>query len=177
MVMNIVLKRRDGIEFFVACVKKNGIYRVLGKYVSLSGNLRTTSEDGPYGSELEARRRCQSLAKNKLRKKDFVRIPVQKIPNEIIPFLEFPTNMQITPQEMIQMIAEVRLERYVVFKDARGLEDFFDIGVEYLARITDDDDSLLVYDRFGKPRNCFIARMESISLTDEAKKAEGMGVL
>ena len=174
--MNIVLRNPSGgrDEFFIACIKKNGAYYVYGRYVSPEGKLRTMSKCGPFDTVSAATDRCRSLARNKVRKKGFEKVSLDEVPDKVAPYIEMPTDMQMTPQELIRMVQEARRERYVIFKNVQGLEEFFDVDVEYLAKTTDEEDVLAVYDRFGGLRKCFIERMKSVVPTDEAKKAEGM---
>lgn len=173
--MNIVLKSSTNKrpEFFIACIKKNGTYHVYGKYVSFDGVLRIVSKSESFPTEAQARLRCRSLAKSKIRKKGFIEIGLGEIPKRVVPFLEIPPDMQLTAEEMILMIQKTRRERYVVFKDVNGIEESFDVGIEYLAEITDDEGVLTVYDRFGEARQCFVERMSAIVPTDEARQAEG----
>lgn len=169
---------RDGVwgcpEFFIACIKRNGSYHVYGKYVYSDGRLRVVSKSEAFQTELEAKERCRSLAKTKIRKKGFVEISLCDVPVKIAPFLEVPPGTQITMEELIKMVHENRRERYVIFKDVNGLEGYFDVGVEYLAKTTDEEGVLLVYDRFGNTKQCFAERMESIVPTEDAKLAEGL---
>lgn len=172
--MNIVLKKTRPVEYYVACVKKNGAYVVYGKYVTKDGELREHSKSEPFRTESEAVVRCRNLAKMKVRKKGFKELPLDEIPEKVAKHMEVPPNMQVTAEEMLQHIKQARSERYVVFSDVGGMEEYFDVDVEYVAHTTDEEGVLTVYDRFGDSRQCFAERMKSIVATEDAKQAQGI---
>jgi hypothetical protein len=172
--MNIVLKKLRPVEYYIACVKKNGSFMVHGKYITKEGKIREQSKSGPFDTYEEGIIRCRSLAKMKIRKKGFYEVELADIPEKVCVHMEVPPDMQITPAEMLAVMRGAKAERYVVFKNVLGLEESFDLGVEYLATVTEEDGVLSVYDRFGETRQCFEERMESIVPTEDAKKAEGI---
>ena len=168
--MNIVLKKTQPLEYFISCIKKNGEFWVYGKYVSPDGKLRELSKNGPFSTQEEAVKRCRGLAKTKVRKKGFVELSLDEFPESVLTHMEIPPDMQISPEEMLQKIKEARRERYVVFGNVLGMEEYFDTGVEYLALTTEEPGVLSVFDRFGEQRSCFKDRMSSIVDTEDAKK-------
>jgi len=174
--MNIVLQGNGkGAEFYIACIRQvAATYHVLGKCITSKGELRECSKNGIYASMSEAVQRCRALAKTKVRKKDMRELSLPDIPKKVAKHLEVPPDMKVSPEELLEHIRRTRTERYVVFREVVGIEEWFDAGVEYLAHVTDDEGVLLVYDRFGDQRECFVERMESVVPTEDAKKAEGI---
>ena len=174
--MNIPLRGRDG-SYYIACVKHNGVFVVVGKRLNTDGSLRELGQEFRFDSIEEAKKRCRSLAKMKVRKKGFVQIELDSLPLEAHRHLEIPTEMQLTPEELLALVREARLERYVVFKDVTGMEVYFDEGVEYLALIDESDpDFLIVFDRYGEKRNCRVDRMDLIRETEKAEEAGKIGL-
>ena len=174
--MNIILKRINHVEYFISCVKKHSdtAFIVYGKYISKEGAIRTQSKSSIFSTERQAMDRCHSLAKTKIRKKFFIEIPLDEVPDNVSAHLEIPAELQVTAQELILHIKEARKERYVIFKEDFGLDEFFDAEVEYLGLVTEDEDILTVFDRYGDPRQCFVERMKSIIPTEDAEQAKGM---
>ena len=174
--MNIILKKIRPVEYYIACVKKHSenSFVVHGKYITIAGEIRAQSRSSEFRAERQALDRCHSLAKTKIRKKNFEEIPLSGIPEIVSAHMEIPVELQITAQELLIQIEEARKERYVVFKKEQGLDDFFDSGVEYLGFVTEDDGIISVFDRYGDSRDCFVERMESIIPTEDAEKAKGL---
>jgi len=107
------------------------------------------------------------MAKTKTRKRNYVEVPLDSLNEKVRVHLEPPPEMQVTAEEMMNFISRLKRERYVVFKDINGLEDWFDVGVEYIGYEIDDD-FISVYDKFGKLRDCMKCRMSSIVPTESA---------
>jgi hypothetical protein len=108
------------------------------------------------------------LAKTKTRKGKGEIVPLEKLPKVVMNFLEVPPDMQLTPQEMIELMANICREKYVIFKDLNGMEEFFDLGVQYLGFETDDFDFIKVFDKFGQLRDCLKSRIETLEPTERA---------
>ena len=173
--MNIVLKKPDGAEYYIACIRReNGHYVTQGKCVRPVGTLRERGRAFEFESLVDARRKCRRLAKAKMRRRRYVQIQAEQLPESVLRFLEMPPDTQMSPEEMIQFLKETRRERYVVFADVSGLDDYFDAGVEYMGRITRDKDTLLVYDRFGEPRNVSKSRLSAVEPTERCMELKVM---
>jgi len=169
--MNIVLFNEVKKEYCIVCIKvgmgDSGIpnYMVQGKRIhAVRGCLH--GQPFNFSVKKEAEKRCRSLARIK-RRHGYKEIALDKIQSYLHRYLEVPPDMNLTPQQMIEFLTKSRRERYVVFKNISGLEDCFDLGVQYLAYTVDEDDVLLVYDKFGESRNCFKERFSTIVLTEE----------
>jgi len=173
--MNIVLRRPDGNEYYVAAVRRDGdAYAVQGKCVSKQGKLRTLGRSFEAPTLTEARRRCRQLAKVKVRKRKYTQVELTRVPASVTHLLEVPPEMQLTPQEMLDLIRNSKQERYVVFSDTSGMEDYFDVGVQYLGYATDDEGIFRVHDRFGDLRHVFRERLASVDDTERSAQLENM---
>lgn len=173
--MNIVLQKSNPSEYYVACVKQaDEGFVVWGKYVTKDGDIRDTYNSPSFDTNEQAVVRCRNLAKMKIRKKGFSELALDQIPIKVAKHMEMPPDVDVSAEEMLSQLKEARNERYVVFKDTKGIEEYFDAGVEYLAHTTGEEGVLLVFDRFGESRQCFSDRMESITATEEAKRAQGI---
>ena len=165
--MNIVLRRPDGREYYLVAVRKDdGRYVTQGKCIRAVGGLRGRGCSFIYASLAEAERKCRILARTKVKRRGYKRIQLEQLPEHIVPFLEPPPETQLTTKEAIELLKETRRERYVVFKDVSGLEEYFDADVEYLARQTRNKETIAIYDRFGELRNIFKERLASIEPTE-----------
>jgi hypothetical protein len=125
-----------------------------------------------FQTKEDAMRRCRQLAKTKMKMKDYETLPLERLPKTVQEHLEVPVEMQISPEEMVKLIAQAKLERYVVFEDVDGIEDYFNAGIEYIGYLVEDD-FLEVHDKFGDLRHCFASRMSSVRLTERAEQVGG----
>ena len=171
--MNIALTRKHqgNTEYLVYSVRRTGAgHAVRSKKVQSNGKLLgMLTED--KNTEKEARDRIKTMIHVKLKKQDWTPVDLVQLPKEVVKFLEVPPEMQVTPEEMLMILKKAHDERYVYFTNVNGLEEFFDIGVEYLGYKTDDDKTLKVFDRYGTLRECFIHRMKLIEPTERALEA------
>lgn len=178
--MNIVLFSDEKKEYCIACIKvgigDSGIpnYMVQGKRIDSFGRFIAFGQPFNFSVKKEAEKRCISLARIK-RRHGYKEIALDVVQSYLHKHLEVPPDMKLTPQQMIEFLTKSRRERYVVFKDISGLEDCFDLGVQYLAYTVDEDDVLLVYDKFGEARNCFKERFLTIVLTEVNEKGNKNG--
>jgi len=177
--MNIVLKNPKKQEYYVACVKRDGdVYIAMGKCVDVSGKLREFGTRFNFNTLEAAQKKCKELAKIKVKKRKYSDVPLVKVPEPIQEHLEVPPDMQLTPQEMVALIADARRERYVVFRDVDGMENYFDQGIEYIGYAHNEDspdvECLEVYDRFGDLRHCLRSRMASINPTERCIEVGGL---
>jgi hypothetical protein len=126
----------------------------------------------PCFDEHEAKKRCRSFIKEKVKRQGYVRVEPDKIPDFIVGFLAADLDKQLTPQEIIEYVKMVRRERYIVLMDNTGLEDCFDLGVEYLAYDSGDPDTIDVCDKFGTLRGVYHKRIASVEKTENATLIE-----
>ena len=173
--MNVAMWSEKRREYYLASVRKDGGFVARGRRVSEDGRLLELCAPFAFASKAEAEARCGDLAKTKGKKKGYVPVPLEKLPPEVQAHLQAPPDMQLTPQEMVALLAESRLELYVVFADVAGMEAWFDVGVEYIGCETGDKDFIRVYDRFGQPRECFRLRACSVKPTERAVEVAGKG--
>jgi hypothetical protein len=175
--MNIALQTPGG-EFYIACIKKNGgPYIVVGKYILPDGTVRQFGQEFRFDRLEDAEKRCRAMAKMKVRKKGFLPVLLEDLPEATHRHLEIPPDMQLTPEEMIEFVRDARRERYVVFGDVFGIEAYFDLGVEYLAlTVPGDDEHFLVYDKYGEKRHYHKDRMESVRMTERSEEASKLGL-
>ena len=166
--MNIVLFNPFNTVYFIASVRKENGFSVITKKVSKEGILLARGSDFKFELEREAEQRVRDIIKIKIKKKGLCSVDLDKLPLGVVNFLEVPTDMMVTPDEMMLIIKEAQSERYVIFRDTTGLEEYFDKGIEYLGYLTDDVNTLRVCDKLGLFRECFVQRFQSIALTERA---------
>lgn len=122
----------------------------------------------PCSDEWEAKKRCRGLVGTKIKKRGYVRIEMDKIPDFVAGFLVVDLDKQLTPQEILEYVRKVRNERYVVLADNAGFEDLFDLGVQYVAYNMEDPDTIEVCDKFGTLRGIYRKRIATIEKTENA---------
>lgn len=169
--VNLALWNGFRKEYYLPCLKRHaneGKYVAVGKRVSVDGRLLELCASFEFATESDACRKCRDLAKLKRRKCGYVQVELETLPKEVQKYLEVPVGMQMTPEEMVELIVQSKTERYVVLKDVSNMEDFFDVGVPYLGYLGDDKDYVKVYDRFGTVRECFVERVASMEPTERA---------
>lgn len=170
--MNIVLHNVKGAEFYIAALKKDGDdFIAFGKRVSKDGRLASVGQAFKFHNRRSAELKIRDLAKVKIKRRGWVPINLENLPEKVVRFLEVPPEMQVTPEELVLILRNAQAERYVIFSDVSGLEEFFDAGVEYLGFAVEDEHTVKVFDRFGTLRECFVHRMLSVELTERAVEA------
>lgn len=170
--MNIALWNKARKEYYIVSVKSHAneddAFVTRGKRVSPEGRLIEWCEGFAFETKAEAERKCRDLAKMKARKGKGEVIPLEKLPKIVMNFLEVPPDMQLTPQEMIELLANIEREKYVTFKDLNGMEDLFDPGIQYLGFETEDPEFVKVFDKFGQIRDCLKSRIATTEPTERA---------
>ena len=176
--MNIVLRKPDSEEYYVVYTQESirGGFFCGAKVVSFCKESESPShmaycEQNFFKTKEDSAKRCRSRAKTKMRKRGCVRVEFEDIPEKLFPGVELPLDMNINEKELIEKAREAKRERYVIFSDVSGMENFFEVGGEYLAH-EKSDGFLSVYDRFGECRECFADRMKSITPTERTKEIE-----
>lgn len=169
--MNIVLHNTKGDEYYIVSLKVGqnaGGYLAIGKRVSNDGRLISIGQTSRFQDRKLAERRVRDQIKIKIKRRGWQRVNLESLPVKVVKYLEVPPEMQVTPEELVMVLRKAQAERYVIFKDVAGLEEYFDAGVEYLGYVTDDEHTIKVFDRFGALRDCFINRLLSVDLTERA---------
>ena len=171
--MNIALWSKERKEYYIASVKEHsnepGRFVACGKRISEDGHLIERGMSFDFDSEQNARVRCRGLAKMKKRKKGMVDVPLDKLTTAVQVHLAVPSDMQVSPQEMVLIILNAKSERYVTLKSVSGIEEQFDTNIEYLGfDVDEENDVVKVYDRFGVLREVFRDRIATIKPTERA---------
>lgn len=173
--MNIALTRKgdQGIEFYLAAVKRSGdVYTAVSKRIHSNGRIVAFGPGFKYNTEKEANQKVRDLIKIKIKRQNWMPVDLKKLPEPVVRHLEVPPELQVTPQELLMILRDAERERYVVFQDVSGLEEYFDADVEYIGYETDDNQTIKVFDRYGVLRECFKARVKSSSPTERASEAK-----
>jgi hypothetical protein len=174
--MNIVLTRKSDTnksEFYLAAVKRSGdVYVAISKRITNDGRMIATCSDFKYSTEKEAKKKVRDLIKIKMKRQDWNLIDLSNLPQPVMKFLEVPPEMQVTPEELVMILRDAQKERYCVFSDVAGLEEYFDAGIEYIGYETGDAHTFKAFDKFGTLRECFIRRLSKIEPTERAIEAE-----
>ena len=177
--MNIAIqglnRANEKKEFYIATVKRqaNDVFVARGKRVSLEGNLIEWCQGFAFKTQKQAEQKCRDLVKMKVRKQRGEIVPLDTLPKPVIDHLEVPSDMQLTPQEMVEMLTNISREVYVTFKDLNGMEEFFDPGVQYIGFETDESDFIKVWDKFGQLRDCLKIRIATSEPTERAIEVQG----
>jgi hypothetical protein len=172
--MNIVLQDKEGEDFYIATLKKVGdVFHAFGKRIHFDGRVIAIGQAFICPDQKSAEKKVKDLVKTKIKRRDWKPIDLENLPKSVIRFLEVPPDMQVTPEEMVMIIRRAKAERYVWFSNTFGLEEFFDLGVEYLGFVSDEDENIItVHDRFGVLRDCFRIRMSRVEPTERAIEAK-----
>jgi len=171
--MNIALTSGNDNGFYLASVRKTDkVFLALGKRIDKHGH-QVSIYQTQCESKKEAEKKAKCLARNKMKCRGWSPVDLNHLPPAIVRFVEVPPEMRVTPEELVMMIHDAQLERYIVFENTSGLEEYFDAGVEYLGYETDDKNVVKVFDRFGTLRDCFIQRVKLSYPTERAIEASG----
>ena len=173
--MNIVLQRKNAgrMEYLVYSIKRNKDgWESLVKKIGEDGKLIDV-RCGIMASEKAARDRIKTMIHIKMKKQTgWQKVELETLSDKIVKFLEVPPDMQVSPEEMVLILRKAKQERYVYFKNVAGIEDCFDMGVQYLGYVTEDDNLMKVFDKCGTLRDCFIHRLEKMEPTERALEVE-----
>ena len=174
--MNIVLSVSLE-EFFICSVLRiNEKYYAVSRRVNIRGTLLSHSSRECL-NEKDAESKIKTLANIKEKKRNWKIISVGSLPNSCVKFLIPEPKNQIPYDEIVPKIKEAKQERYVTMDDNSGFEEYFDVGIEYLAFCTSNNCTLNVIDKFGNLRNCFFNRLKNIRLTERAEECVKLGLL
>jgi hypothetical protein len=173
--LNIVLDNKKN-GFYIATIKKvDGQFLAVAKTVTSGGKFVCACDPFPFSNLKEAETKVKELIKVKIKRRGWIPVDISDIPNPVLKFLEVPSHMQMTEDEMIIFFRGKKFERYIVFKNVKGMEDYFDAGVEYLGYIELGNSGIYkVYDRFSVLRNCSVDRFASVTPTEYSEVFKGM---
>ena len=183
--MNFVLKepRADGGYFIISVVRDGDQFLVRSKRIDGVGNILVwndvnaegTFRAARYNTLAEAKERAKTIAGMKRKRQGMIPIEEKDLPSISVlkNRLAAKIDAQVNTEELLTILENARKERYVVFKDIAGLEDFFDLGVEYVGNVTDDPTLMEVFDKFGESRSVLVDRLDSINKTEQALEAAG----
>jgi hypothetical protein len=134
--------------------------------------MRTKSDLVYYKSRKEAEKAVRQRAKKKLAR-NYEKILIDDLPEKAMRHLAPDPDKVISTEEMIEMITVAKKERYVFFKNVSGMDHLFQIGMEYLAYITDEDEILEVVADNGERVMCMWERFSDVKETETANEAYG----
>lgn len=171
--MNIALRNKTGEVYYIASIRRNNdVFNAFGNRYDQAGNITARGQQFPFSNQKEAEAKVKDLVKTKMKRKDLFPTSLELLPRPVMHHLVVPPEMQATPEEMVMILKKAQVERYVVFHDVSGMEEYFDEGVEYIGYILEDDEYIIkVYDRYGTLRDCFRQRMSEIKPTERALEA------
>lgn len=170
--MNIALHNPGDSDFYIASVKKSDDdFVALGRRIGGDGKVISVGLAFKFQDKKAAKDKVKGLIKTKIKRRRWVPIDLEKLPKKVQKFLEVPPEMQVSPEEMVLILRDAKAERYVIFEDVNGLEEYFDVGVEYIGYQTEDKETIKVFDRYGTLREVFLRRMKTITLTERSTEA------
>jgi hypothetical protein len=169
--MNISLKNHDRYLLYSERKMSEGSFAIERKII-FNGNLVKKETVQVFKTREECADRLRVLHTNKIKNGWKKEIPVPDfVRKHYVDFLPIVSN-----EEVLAEVAKRKVERYVEFKDVDGIEDGFDLGMQYLAFVLPDDSSILnVIDRNGQVRPCSPDRFSKIELTEDAIVATKVG--
>lgn len=170
--MNIALRSIYGNEYYLASIRRTKTeFIVAGKRINQGGHVIAVGQSFSFASQKEAEKRIKDLVKTKVKRKGWTPVDLENLPRPVVRLLVVPDEMQVTPEELVLVLRSASKERYVVFKNVCGLEEYFDSDVEYIGYVTDEENVVKVFDRFGVLRDCFTDRMRSVIPTERSLEA------
>lgn len=183
--MNYVLKiPRDGGGYFIVSILRDGDeFIIRSKRIDSHGNVLVWNDVRGDGYSIahfktleEAKKRAQTIAAMKTKKRGMTEVLDKDFPDIVKAKLAAPIDSQVNQNELMELVSQFRKERYIIFKDVAGLEDFYDLGVEYVGHITEDPDMVEVFDKFGNVHSVLTSRLLSCEDTEQCKEAHAVGI-
>jgi Fe-S cluster assembly scaffold protein SufB len=181
--MNFALKepRSGGGFFIISIVKSDDKFLIQSKRIDQNGKIlvwNNMSSDGSfeavhYATLQEAKNKAEKMMRIKRKQRGMIDMLEANLPDSVKKRLAAPLEAQTNSVELLKLMEQARKERYVTFKNADGLEEFFDLGVEYVGYITDDDNLIEVFDKFGRSRGVLVDRLASIMKTEQCIEVGG----
>jgi len=169
--MNLILREADGKRsFYIVSVYKEGDkFTVRSKNVAENGKVLNWNHITTCDTLKEAEQRAKTLVIIKRKMRNYENVP--QIPFAVQRVLVPPMENQVSADELLREVRKVIRERYVIVTDNTGLEESFDIGIEYVGYLTKDENLMEVYDKFGEVVNVLVTRFSSIRDTEQAIQA------
>jgi hypothetical protein len=171
--MNEVLREPDDSLYVISLrhIENNATgFTVSSKCLWKDGNFRCKGTVSSFKTLAEAKKKLKDMAKTKVKRRGAVPVSITELPEDAFRHLAPELGSQISQEDMVALIEKSRRERYVVFKNVSGLEEWFDTGIEYLAEKGEDEEFMTVYDRYGDPRDTLRVRFESVRDTEVAEE-------
>lgn len=167
--MNICLKNNTEYLLYSERQWTTGEFAIERRVIDLNGNLQKNETIQVLSSRDECSSRIRVLISNKMKNgwekvfscPDFIR-------KYKVDFRPIALNAEVFTEAEGK-----KSERYVEFMNVDGIEDGFDLGMQYLAFVSPFcQDVLKVIDRNGVAKNCSTDRMLKIELTEDAQVAK-----
>ena len=164
---------RDDDEMYniIHVRKRRDMYRTTAILFHEGGQVMNSCHYDDYQNIKEAKKRAKKRARLSVKCRNGEVISWDKVPQNIQNRID-PFYNQISVEELTAILKDAHTERYVFFKDTMGIEDRFDIGIEYLGHATDDNDILKVYDKYGEICEVFKARLTTVIPTEMAVEVQ-----
>lgn len=167
--MNIVLRDPEKGNFYISSLKKtDDAFIAVGKVVSPQGKVVSLGQPFSFLDRRAAEHKVRDLIKIKIKRRGWYQVNMEDLPKDAQSQLEVPPEMRVTPEEMVLILREAQSERYVEFANVSGIEEFFDLGVEYIGYDDASSFTVKVFDKFGTLRECFRSRMARMDYTERA---------
>lgn len=170
--MNRVLLKPLPKAYLLYCIHKmpDG-YAVRSKQIADDGRVSNIMDIEQYKLVTEARDRIRTLVKLKQERKGLSLVHFEDVPPFVFNHFENEETDIVSNDVMLAQIDAAKRERYVTFSDVTGIENRFDLDVQYLALDTGFKETLDVTDKFGEVCTCFMSRFSSVELTEDGKEA------
>ena len=174
--MNVILRTKPGGWYVAGIVKDTNFYDqqvwvVRAKFLHPDGTLQGVCLRSVFHTRVEAEKACRKLARRKCRDNDMVPMSLEDLPKKGCRELEPDPDNWVNPDEMMELLWSSRRERYVYFENVDGIDGLFQLGLEYLAYTTEDDEILEVHADDGSQHNCLTSRFSRIENTERTEQA------
>lgn len=170
--MNLLGRNKSGEFCLVSISMRQDSYVVAVTYLHNDGNLRVRGGEWAEKSRDVAEFKARHVYSEKKKKKGYEEVSTDELPLAGWVHLAVDLDNYVSQDEMLEMIKNARLERYVEFSCVIGIEDRFDEDLEYLAIKDEEEDGFYyVYDRYGKKCHCHDSRFSRLELTERALEA------
>lgn len=171
--MNFVLKVRNLEQYTIYGVRKTmDGFVVRSKTIDGNGQVLSAIDIDTQPTLEDANEMARKVALMKSALKG--RVVVDDPPDFVKKHFETCDREWVSNQQMEGLLTAAKRERYVVFRDILGLEGRFDLGVEYLAFETDDEEFLDVTDNFGETLLCMKSRFALVEMTEAGREVEAI---
>lgn len=161
--MNLVAKCSiDGSYFISSIRKEGGVFSVRTMWTNRDGWIEGNPCWFPYMTEREAIDGCKYKIKIKCKRRSCVVLNQWEVPDLVKRHFLADVESQVTKDELLRLMKQKGRERIVVFSNVDGMESYFDLEIEYVAYLTETEDFLEVYDKYGESHIVDVSRLKSI---------------